>query len=60
MSMTFTTTVTPHEVRAQSTFRIGSRKCGGFRPFKRSGPNSRFVPTGDIHVSPFDSVNRNP
>ena len=26
------------------------RQCGGFRPFKRSGLNSRFVPIGDIQT----------
>jgi len=30
------------------TFSPERRQCGGFRPFKRSGLNSRFVPEGDI------------
>ncbi len=37
----------PHFNRSK---RVGSerRQCGGFRPFKRSGLNSRFVPFPDI------------
>ena len=28
--------------------KLDRRQYGGFRPFKRSGLNSRFVPIGDI------------
>ncbi len=30
------------------TFEAERRQCGGFRPFKRSGLNTRFVPQADI------------
>ena len=38
---------------AEPTFGPERRQCGGFRPFKRSGLNSRFVPSPDIEVVPL-------
>jgi hypothetical protein len=36
----------------EPTFGRERLQCGGFRPSKRSGQNSRFVPKGDIEDVP--------